>query len=37
VHEILQQVVLAMSWSTKQKAFCVEAYFINNSYRSSTS
>ena len=22
-----------MSWSTKQKAFCVEAYFANNSYK----
>ena len=22
-----------MSWSTKEKAFCVEAYFANNSYK----
>jgi len=22
-----------MSWSTKMKAFCVEAYYANNSYK----
>jgi len=34
VHEILQQNFFpTMSWSAKEKAFCLEAYFANSSYK----